>query len=849
MAAWSGVVRWRRPWVFWAILAVLGGFSGFLRADAGRHAISSFHASVEPLLRTYCFDCHGDGIAKGKVAFDGFASDAELVEQRDLWWRVLKNVRAGLMPAEDGPRLTAEERARLEHWIKYEALGLDPQDPDPGQLTLRRLNRVEYGATVRDLLGIEFDSEAEFPADDTGHGFDNLGEVLTTSPLLFEKYLQAAETIVDKAIPRFPTAPAQRVIPGREFQRPGGRSGSDLRVGSQAALTHRFQVSQNGRYAVVLDLGVRRSFDFDPARGKVRVSIDGVEQRQWAVAWSSPGTKVEAELDWTAGPHEVRVELNPEDSETPQDAGKGGVQPSREAAPTGVVQVPSSLKEPQAAVPATLPPPEGTYVDLRINTLQVTGPLDRAHWRPTKNYARFFTRPEPPTEPVERERYLREILRTLASRAFRRPVDEPTLDKLVGLAVAIASQPGRRLEDGFARAAMAVLASPRFVFRLEQPLEEEAGRQFPRVDEYALASRLSYFLWSSMPDRELTDLAARGDLRKQLPQQVQRLLNDERSKAFVRNFAGQWLQARDIQTVSINVRTILVQSGRRDADLKTAFDAAMRRSLRTETETYFEYVLRQDRSVLEFVDSDYAFVNARLAAHYGLPPVKGDELRRVTLPEGSPRGGVLTQGTVLAVTSNPTRTSPVKRGLFVLENFLGQPPPPPPANIPPLEDSAHSSGGRELTLREALAEHRANPLCSSCHARMDPIGFALEHFDAMGQWRERDARQAIDPSGQLVTGESFANIQELKRVITGARRLDFYRGLTEKMLTYAIGRGLTYQDVIAVDEIVARLESQQGRFSALLTGIIESAPFQKQRRPPPVQAGTLTLHLRAVSPP
>jgi hypothetical protein len=416
---------------------------------------------------------------------------------------------------------------------------------------------------------------------------------------------------------------------------------------------------------------------------------------------------------------------------------------------------------------------------------------------------------------------------------------------------------------------MAVLASPRFLFR-EEGAESAAGTPHPYVDDYALASRLSYFLWSSMPDGELFDLAAQRKVRSNLSAQVTRMLADRRSQALVQNFVGQWLQVRDIEGVPIDARAVLGRDAefdsnrermrarfrelrdKRDEDLteeekaevekirnelfrnrrgpRAEMTGELRGSMRRETEKFFEYVVREDRGVQELLDSDYTFLNERLAAHYGLTNlnITGQDLRRVSLPKDSPRGGILTHGTLLAVTSNPNRTSPVKRGLFILDNVLGTPPAPPPPDIPPLEEAGRDKD-RPLTLRETMELHRSQPLCNSCHNRMDPLGLAFENFNAMGMWRETERSQPIDAKGKLITGEEFTNIRELKRILANERRTDFYRCLTEKLLTYALGRGLEYYDVHTVDQIVARLEKQDGRFSALLMGIVESTPFQKRR--------------------
>jgi hypothetical protein len=408
------------------------------------------------------------------------------------------------------------------------------------------------------------------------------------------------------------------------------------------------------------------------------------------------------------------------------------------------------------------------------------------------------------------------------------------------------------------------LSSPRFLFRIEQTLPRSEGEPYPLIDEYSLASRLSYFLWSTMPDEELFRLAREGKLRDNLPAQVKRMLADSRSKTLVRNFVGQWLQARDVDSISIDplaargvreeydeLREMLFRRGfrrgseERDDDppeikaararymelreLRDGIDEELKRDMRHETEKLFEHIVRENRSTLELLDADYTFLNERLADHYGIEGVEGDEMRLVMLPADSLRGGVLTQGTFLLVTSNPTRTSPVKRGLFILENLLGTPTPPPPALVPELEESKKAISDHKPSLRELLEVHREQALCSSCHSRFDPLGLALENFNALGEWREEDAGQPINPAGELITGETFASVEELKQVLVTSRRRDFYRCLAEKMLTYALGRGLEYYDEQTLDDLVSGMEKDEGRFLALLLGIVESAPFQRQR--------------------
>jgi hypothetical protein len=799
-------------------------------------AVSRFRDEIQPILSDYCYGCHGDGMKKGGVAFDGFASDEALVGDQKLWSAVLKNVRAGIMPPAKKPRPSGDELKLLEDWIKRGAFGIDPADPDPGRVTIRRLNRVEYRNTIRDLMGIDFRVEDEFPPDDTGYGFDTIADVLTVSPLLLEKYLQAAEAIVREAVPTVSKVVQSTTIPGTRFRGGAGVSADRMSFYKPATVSRSFKAEKEGTYRVAVELAVLGAFDFDPGRCTLVFKAGDRELLREDFKWES-GKKHRYEFTekWPAGDRPLSFEI----------------------------------------LPLTPPEEKKSSVDMRVTSVVVEGPLEPEHWARPKNYDRFFFEDDPGTTP-ERRRYAREVLRRFVRNAFRRPCDERYLDRLLAIAEGVFEQPGKSVESGIAEAMVPVLASPRFLFRVEEPDPNEGAKAYPLLDEYALASRLSYFLWSTMPDAELFALAERGELRKNLAAQVKRMVDEPRSEMLVQNFTGQWLQARDVEGIAIDAREVLARDSgeekllarereefrvllaqreaerkkqaqdqpktQRDArfqirsrfkllfgEPKAQLDAPLRTAMRRETEMFFAGIVREDRSVLDLLDSDYTYLNERLARHYDIPGVTGEEMRRVSLPPGSPRGGLLTQGTVLVVTSNPTRTSPVKRGLFVLDNFLGTPPPPPPPDVPQLEEAEKGVKDREPSLREVLELHRSKALCNSCHSRMDPLGLALDNFNAMGMWRDKERNQPLDTAGELITGEPFAGVGDLKRILKGQRRGDFYRCLTEKLLTYALGRGLGYSDDEAVDRIVDRLEREQGRFSALLMGIIESAPFQKRR--------------------
>ncbi len=805
--------------------------------------VAEFRKDIKPLLENYCFDCHADDQHKGNVAFDGFQSDAAALEDRELWLHVLKNLRAGLMPPQKKSMPSAEEKERITKWIKRSVFAADPKNPDPGRVTIRRLNRVEYHNTIRDLLGVDFDADSSFPPDDTGHGFDNISDVLTLPPMLLEKYVTAANQIVSEAVPNVPSVLREQYVGGQEFRSGGNakddasgrrrRGGLQLSYYSAACVSNTFQADIAGKYQLALALQINERhvenvFDYNKCRLIFRV--DGKELLRGDYSWE--GGKpfhYTYDVDWAAGDHQMAFELQPL---TPEEK-------------------------------------QTRNLSMQVTTVKVRGPMTQEHWVKPKDYEKIFPK-KVPGDVAGRRAYAHELLGDFARRAYRRPADKKTLDRLVSLAESIYSKPGKTFEAGVSQSMVAVLASPRFLFREEHAEKTSNGVGYPFVDEFSLASRLSYFLWSSMPDEELLKLAERGELRKNLTAQVERMLKDWRSGAFVKHFVGQWLRSRDIETVPIEARFVLAREDKFDAEmdrntrrskalrekpdeqltpeerdelkqisrslremfrkpLRAELNGDLRRAMRLETEKSFDYLLREDRSLLELLEADYAFLNERLAKHYGITNVLGDEMRLVKLPANSPRGGILTQGTMLGVTSNPTRTSPVKRGVFILENILGTPPPPPPPDIPPLEDATKSVTDHAPSLRESLAAHRENTLCSSCHNRMDPLGLALENFNAMGMWRDSEYSEAIDPTGKLITGESFNDIREMKRVLVKNHHKEFYHTATEKLLIYALGRGLDYYDVETCDQIVERIEMANGRLSALIAGVVESAPFQKTR--------------------
>jgi hypothetical protein len=866
-----------------------------------------FQRDVQPILEKYCYDCHGNGVTKGGVQLDGFDT-ATALQDHKLWLRALKNVRSRVMPPADELPLPAPEAERLMAWIKRDALALDPAAPDPGRVTVRRLNRVEYRNTIRDLTGVDFDTEKEFPADDSGHGFDNMADVLTISPMLLEKYLDAAQTIVGKFVPTQPRVVAEARVPGRAFTEARADTLVPESAGAETTAKAVARVAtatsaQAGDRATSAELAsststaaatgdastprVRRSERATPPAPPMRRPAPAVTDEALDLSYYTPALVTATHTLTHAGDYQVVLELQTQERyvDNQFDLNKcrvlfrinGEIALEREFTREGGRRfefafdraLSAGAHELSVEVVPLEPKPQLRNLRLRLHGVAFRGPQAEQFWVKPKGYEKIFPQ-DPPADALARREYAREILGRFVPRALRRPVEPATLDRLVTLAERVNGEPGATFGAGVAQAMVAVLASPSFIFREESTLPLAAGEKYPRVDDYALASRLSYFLWSTMPDDELLRLARQGRVRAELDAQVKRMLADRRANELVRNFTGQWLQARDIANVAITANDVFLRDypnadyeearatfrrlqARRDApdrtpeevealakarrvfsefnrQTKPELNSALRQAMREETELTFAHILKEDRSVLELLDSDYTFLNEDLAKHYGIEGVTGRQMRKVTLPPDSPRGGVLTQGTVLAVTSNPTRTSPVKRGVFILEAILGAPPPPPPPDIPSLEEVASPAELKKLSLRETLALHAKEPMCASCHSRMDPLGLALENFNAMGMWRTSELGQPVQPAGKLITGETFNDIRELKRVLATAKRADFYHCLSEKMLKYALGRGVEHYDVVTLDRLAEALETSGGKLSTLIYGIIHSAPFQ-QRRP------------------
>jgi mono/diheme cytochrome c family protein len=913
-------------------------------ADLAR--VEAFTKQVRPQLQKYCFECHGDGSSAGELDMDELQSGA-VAAARPTWLKMIRHVRSQVMPPPEAElQPTQAQRDELVSLLQRQLF--DPSKPDPGRTTLRRLNRTEYRNSIRDLLGVSFDPTLDFPQDDTGYGFDNIADVLTLPPMLMEKYLHAAEKILDEAVPTDEVERVERHVDATEatttFRDRAAHTNAEgwvsLSSNQEDALSFFTDSTVHGEYvvrvlayakypdkppigftehpplrlSVILGDTVARELDVhtnggDPKWHEARVSIPpgrqlvrvalrrtrgpredrsvsdgrlGVEQPGEAfvkeIALIGPVSGAvrrigpdRMQLSGTAARSDYGVNLHKTDEratatiDVPADgkyvlralasADYAGDEPARmefslddKALATFDVTAPAALMSVGAAkdlsqrarravprvydVTKTLKAGQHKLTARYLNNLKQDDAPD-PNYRDRNIHLGYFEYVElsapvlspPMTEPMRRlfakhgamknagDAQARAVLADFARRAWRRPPGDADVDRLMKL-YALARTNGEHFSGSVKHAMKAVLVSPHFLFRGVDALAARDSDQPQPISEFELASRLSYFLWSTTPDEELLSLAERSELRKNLDGQVKRMLASEKSREFVDNFAGQWLQFRNLDAAHPDEKKFEKQ-----------YDDRLRDAMKRETQLFFQSILKNDASLLDVLVGDYTFLNERLAKHYGIDGVTGEQFRRVSL-KGTPRRGVLTQGSVLTLTSNPTRTSPVKRGKYVLQNLLGVEPPPPPPNVPPLV-----AEGKELTgtLRQRLEKHREDPMCSSCHAPMDPIGFGLENFDAIGRWRDKDGKLDIDSSSEFVSGDKFSGAKELTALLAKTRQNDFYRSVAENALTFALGRGVEPFDQPAVDKIVDELKKNDGKVSTLISGVIDSTPFQMRR--------------------
>jgi mono/diheme cytochrome c family protein len=746
-------------------------------------------ASLKGFVETHCLACHDRETATADLALDALLS-ADIAAHREPWEKVVRKLTTRQMPPGEMPRPDERDYDAVVAFLGSKLDDAVARHPNPGRTgTLRRLNRTEYRNCIRDLLALEIDVETLLPADESSHGFDNV-TVTDLSPTLLNRYISAAQKISRLAVGaagRNPDIDTIRIRP--DITQDTHIAGLPLGTRGGALIPYNFP--QNGEYEVEVRLMRDRNDEIEGLRGshELEVLLDRERMAGFTIKPPPRGqsdrsvdANLKARFKVAAGPHDLGVTF----------VSKPFSLLETERQPLNVHY--NFYRHPRLA-PA-------------VYQVSITGPFHATGPGDTPSRRRIFI--DRPTGPDDEDDCARRILASLLRRAYRRPVNDADLETPLEF-----FREGREaggFEAGIERALTAVLVSPQFLFRIEREPPGRPPRTAYRISDLELASRLSFFLWSSLPDDELLDAATRGELShpEVLEQQVRRMLADDRSRSLVTNFADQWLYLRNLQAVTP------------DARLFPDFGQNLREAFRRETERLCEDVLRNDRSVLALLDSPHTYLNERLAKHYGIPHVYGSRFRRVALEEASHRGGILRHGSILSVTSYATRTSPVIRGKWILENILGTPPPPPPPDVPALEDNTVAAN---LTVRERLAEHRVNPNCASCHNLMDPVGLALENFDAVGRWREVEAGQPINASGRLPDGSEFEGVSGLEQALLERPEL-FVQTLTEKLLTFALGRGVEFYDAPAVRKILRDARDDDYRFSSLILGIVNSVPFQ-----------------------
>ena len=765
-------------------------------AGASEEARASEIAAHGALLRRYCLTCHNQSLLeRGTVPVELESADLETVPaQADVWEKVIRKVRTGTMPPLGRPRPDAAAADRLAAWLETELDRAAAARPNPGRtVPLHRLNRTEYQNAIRDLLALDVDAAALVPADDQSYGFDNIAGVLKVSPTLLERYMNAARQVSRLAVGASPMAPAGetfRIVSDlSQYQHQDG-----LPFGTRGGLSVEYNFPRDGEYEI--ELALLDLFAGAPIREphQLEVSVDGERVRVFRLAPVDPDNDQGAA--YNTGPEDLRLRV-------PVAAGPRMVT-------AAFIKKTDALAE-SVRQPFDRPHGEGDYLlyQPHLGTLTITGPFDATGVEDTPTRRRIFVCR--PANAAEEAPCARQILSSLARRAYRRPVTGRDLAPLVSF-----YDEGRLaggFEAGIERALRALLVSPDFLFRVvSDPAGAEPGTPY-RLSGLELASRISFFLWSSLPDDELLEVAEAGGLEDPavVEAQVRRMLADPRSEALARNFAGQWLRLRNI-------------SGALPSDvLFPDFGESLRQDFVRETELFFDSILREGRSVIDLLTADHTFLNERLARHYGIPGIYGSDFRRVSLADGN-RRGLLGQGSILTVTSYPDRTSPVGRGKWVLENVLGTPPPPPPPNVPELEPAEDT--GRVLAMRERMEQHRENPVCASCHRVMDPLGLALENFDAIGRWRgHMPGGSAIDASGTMPDGTGFDGPAELRGLLVRDRE-QFATVVTEKLLIYALGRGIEYYDAPAVRQIVRGSAADDYGLASIVVGVVRSTPFR-----------------------
>ncbi len=776
-----GLHAFRQSLAATTALVVAAGVCPFDAWADDLEPVPSYENFAGPLAEQYCFDCHSGDEPDAGLALHRIEGGEQFQADRADWTKVLARLRAGEMPPPDYDAPTDEERAKWVSWIEARLAELDCSGPhDPGWVTLRRLNRHQYQNTIRDLLEVEYQPADSFPPDELAFGFDNNADMLSLTPRLMEKYLAAARDISRAAVLTPESLTEGWVSVPKDRWQGGQHDHEDARdLSIEGAIEFAYDLPRAGRYAMRVTVSASQGGD-EPVRMAL---LDGGQAVQ-VVSVHATFEEIETftvALDLPAGRRRLGVAF---------------------------------LNDYYA---------DGEDRNLYVRKFEIV-PLDDAERTAPPAHLKWLTDGPSPADWRDDQRWRGKVqakLTAFANRAYRRQAPAAEIDRLMSL-VDARRRTGDTYERAMQIALQAMLVSPRFLFigNLDEIPRERAGdaKGYP-VDDYELAARLSYFLWSSMPDAQLLAMAEAGGLRSRLPDVVSSMIKDQRSDQFINNFSGQWLGTRQLGELEPDE----AQFGK--------FDAALRSAMAREAEMVFGEVVRSNLPVTALLNADFTYLNHRLAKHYGIEGVRGKFFRRVAfadVPEFvGVRGGVLTMAGVLATTSNPDRTSPVKRGKWVLGELLGAEPPPPPPGIEGLEDVARRHD-RQLSIREQMELHRADPSCAVCHKQMDAMGLALENFDAVGRWRDNDATGPVDATGQLPTGEKMDGAADLRQVLL-ARRDAFRQCLAKKMLTYALGRGLEYYDECAIRQIVERVEAEGDRMQGLITAIVESTPFQERR--------------------
>ena len=768
-------------------------------------------ASHRAVLNQYCVACHNDSRRQAGVTLQSIDTDrvGRVEEEVEVWEKVVRKLRARAMPPPGRPRpddtVYEAVATSLESALDVAAA----HAPNPGRPPIHRLNRVEYRNAIHDLLALEIDERALLPPDESGYGFDNIADVLSLSPVLLDRYMVAAEKISRLALGSLSIRPATETytVPYTMWQ--DGRMSEDLPFGSRGGLAVKHHFPLDGEYEIALSL--QRAYG-NHIRGlqeanDVEVRLDRKRITQFTVG----GDGERAPWDGVSRPTLYEQTADADLS-------------VRVGVKAGTRLVTAAFLEKRAVAEGELDPHPSVSslayardrnAPMALGSIEISGPYEGQVPDETPSRRRVFVCDVAGLGEQEAADCAEEVLSTLARRAFRRPVEQADLDPLMALYRAGRAEGG--FDAGIEFALRGILIDPEFLFRIERDPPDAAPATAYQLTDLELASRLSFFLWSSIPDDELLGVAAAGRLQdpEVLEEQVERMMRDARSDALLDNFFGQWLLSRNMRTAAPDPQIFL------------DFDENLRHAMQRETELFVESQVRQDRGVLDLLESDYTFLNERLARHYGVPNVYGNHFRRVSLG-GRERGGLLGQGSILTVTSYPNRTSPTKRGLWVLEHLLGASPPPPPPEVPGLPDADHPEESRSLSMRERMELHRTSPVCASCHVQMDPLGFSLENYDGIGAWRTDEGGTPIDASGTLPHTDPFEGPTGLRAILLGQEER-FVETVTEKLLTYALGRGVEYYDAPAVRQIARNAAKSDYRWSSVILGIVKSTPFQMRR--------------------